>query len=288
LVVEVSRAGACGLATAVACGSLAAAALTAVLVATNLSHSPQWPAVFLGILPLALVYSIAGALIARRQPRNPIGWLFLLISTDYSLTALADAYAGHHLPGWAAAAWLQTWTFYLSYPVGFSLLLMLFPSGRLPSRRWRALLGLAFLAAATRVAVALLSIGPVSGHFSGSALLAANPTGLLPVGWDSYGARAPDPSCVLAAWQLLAAVMRDDIPAPAVVPTVRGGVQLEWHRNGADLEIEVVAPREFVVSFEAGAVGGSWEKSLTDDFAELSPALDRIAGGPAHERRPSE
>jgi len=94
LVVEVSRAGAYGLATGVACGSLAAAALTAVLVATNLSHSPQWPAVFLGILPLALVYSIAGALIARRQPRNPIGWLFLLISTDYSLTALADAYAG--------------------------------------------------------------------------------------------------------------------------------------------------------------------------------------------------
>jgi len=110
---------------------------------------------------------------------------------------------------------------------------------------------------------------------------------VLPAGWDSYGARAPDPSCVLAAWRLLGAVMRDNIPAPAVVPTVCGGVQLEWHRNGADLEIEVVAPRQFVVSFEAGAVGGSWEKSLTDDFAELSPALDRIAGGAAHDL-PSE
>jgi two-component system NarL family sensor kinase len=195
LVAEVSRPGAYGLATGVACGSLAAVALTAVLVATNLSHSPQWPAFFLEILPLALVYSIAGALIARRQPRNPIGWLFLLISTDFSLTALADAYAGHHLPGWAAAAWLQTWSLYLSYPVGFSLLLMLFPSGHLPSRRWRALLGLAFLAAATRVAVALLSIGPVSGHFSGSALLAANPTGFLPVSWETNAA-------VVASWLL--------------------------------------------------------------------------------------
>jgi hypothetical protein len=110
----------------------------------------------------------------------------------------------------------------------------------------------------------------------------------LPAGWDSYGARAPDPSCVLAAWRLLAAVMRDHIPAPTVVPTVRGGVQLEWHRNGADLEIEVVAPREFVVSFEAGDTGEGWEKSLTDDFADLSSALDRIAGDPAHERRASE
>ncbi len=111
---------------------------------------------------------------------------------------------------------------------------------------------------------------------------------VLPAGWDSYGARAPDPSCVLTAWRLLDAVMRDDVPAPAVVPTVRGGVQLEWHCNGADLEIEVVGPRECFVSFEAGNVGKSWEKILTVDFAELSPALDRIAGNPAHERRPSE
>lgn len=195
LVVKVPRSRANDLATGVACGSLAAIALTAVLVATNLSHSPQWPAVFLDILPLAVVYSIAGALIARRQPQNPIGWIFMLISADYSLTALADAYAGHHLPGWAAAAWLQTWTFYLSYPVGLSLLLMLFPSGRLLSRRWRPLLGLAFLAAATRVAMALLSIGPVHGHFSGSALLAANPTGFLPVSWETNAA-------VVASWLL--------------------------------------------------------------------------------------
>jgi len=107
---------------------------------------------------------------------------------------------------------------------------------------------------------------------------------VLPAGWDSYGGRATDPSCVLAAWRLLAAVMRDDIPAPNVVPTVRGGVQLEWHRNGVDLEIEVVASREFLISFETEAVGESWEKSLTDDFAELSPALDRIAGGSARDR----
>ena len=111
---------------------------------------------------------------------------------------------------------------------------------------------------------------------------------VLPAGWDSYDARTLDPSCVLAAWQLLAAVMRDDIPAPAVVPTARGGVQLEWHRNDVDLEIEVVAPREFLVSYETAAAGESWEKRLTDDFADLSSALDKIAGGPAHERRPAK
>ncbi len=107
---------------------------------------------------------------------------------------------------------------------------------------------------------------------------------LLPAGWDSYGGRPPDPSCVLAAWRLLVAVMRDDSPPPAVVPTAGGGVQLEWHRNGVDLEIEVIAPRECVVSFEVEATGEAWERTLTDDFAEASAALDRVTGGPAHDR----
>jgi signal transduction histidine kinase len=141
------------------------------------------------------VYAIAGGLIARRQPGNPIGWLFLLISVDTGLTALADAYAGHHFPGWAAAAWFQTWCYYLSYPVGFSVLLMLFPNGQLPSRRWRPLLGVAVLAAVSRVAVELLAGGPVSGHFSATVLLAANPTGILPVNAETN-------AVIVASWLL--------------------------------------------------------------------------------------
>src|SRR5258708_3819138 len=181
------RRDAARLAGGIASGCLAVAAVTAVLIATNLDNAPEWPA-FLEVIPLTVAYAIAGGLIAGRQPRNPIGWLFLFISSDTGLTALADAYAGHHLPGWAAADWLQTWSSYLSYPVGFSLLLMLFPSGRLPSRRWRPLLGLAVLAAASRVAVELFAGGPISGHFSATALLGANPAGLIPVSFENSAA----------------------------------------------------------------------------------------------------
>jgi two-component system NarL family sensor kinase len=135
-----------------------------------------------------VAYAIAGLLIARRQPANAIGWVFLLISTGTGLTALADAYAGHHMPGWVGAGWFQTWSFGLCYPVGFSVLLMLFPSGRLPSSRWRPLLGLAILAAVSRVAIELLASGPITGHFSGSALLSANPTGIIPVSFENSDA----------------------------------------------------------------------------------------------------
>src|SRR5713101_4961012 len=61
----------------------------------------------------------------------------------------------------------------------------------------------------------------------------------LPRNWDSYGGRPVDPACVWATWHLLLAVMRDDSPLPTLVPTSRGGVQIEWHARGIDLEIEV-------------------------------------------------
>lgn len=181
------RRDAARLATGIAGGSLAVAAITAVLIATNRDHAPEWPA-FLEVIPLTIAYAIAGGLIASRHPRNSIGWLFLFISTDTGLTALADAYAGHHFSGWATAAWFQTWSNYLSYPVGFSLLLMLFPNGRLPSPRWRLLLGLAVLAAVSRVTLELFAGGAISGHFSTTALLTANPTGLIPVSFENSAA----------------------------------------------------------------------------------------------------
>ncbi len=194
---------AANLARGLAGGSLVVAAVTGVLIGTNLRNAPQWPA-FLEIIPLIAAYAIAGDLIAHRQPRNPIGWLFLLISVDTGLTALADAYAGHHFPGWAAAAWLQTWCYYLSYPVGFSILLMLFPNGRLPSRPWRPLLGLAVIAALSRVAVELLGSASVAGHFSGTALLAANPSGIVPVSFENGAAGA---SLNVGTWLLSLIVM---------------------------------------------------------------------------------
>ena len=54
------------LATGLGGASLAAAAITGVLVATNLGNAPQWPA-FLEIIPLIAAYAIAGGLIARRR-----------------------------------------------------------------------------------------------------------------------------------------------------------------------------------------------------------------------------
>jgi hypothetical protein len=99
----------------------------------------------------------------------------------------------------------------------------------------------------------------------------------LPRNWDSYGSRPVDPASVWATWRLLLAMMRDDSPVPTVVPTSRGGVQIEWHTRGIDLEIEVATAQRLHVSFEDAVAGEAWEKQVTDAARELSPCIARLS-----------
>lgn len=65
----------------------------------------------------------------------------------------------------------------------------------------------------------------------------------LPPNWDSYGAGTIDSRIVQAALDCMNAVLGPNSPAPRVVPLSSGGLQLEWHRKGIDLEI-VFTPGE--------------------------------------------
>ena len=57
--------------------------------------------------------------------------------------------------------------------------------------------------------------------------------------WDSYGAIPVRARTVIGSVSVMDRIMQDDSPEPSVVPLADGGVQLEWHRGGVDLEIEV-------------------------------------------------
>lgn len=62
-----------------------------------------------------------------------------------------------------------------------------------------------------------------------------------------------------------------------MVPTSPGGVQLEWHRNLIDLEIEFSSSGEATVYCERIDDGPSWEKSLEEDDAEVRQTLREVA-----------
>jgi hypothetical protein len=86
---------------------------------------------------------VTGFVLASRRPENRIGWLFLVAGLGLGLGAFANPYAVHALvvdrgalPAGRAFGWLSSWIWEI--PVAMlAFLFLLFPTGRLRSRRWR-------------------------------------------------------------------------------------------------------------------------------------------------------
>jgi hypothetical protein len=98
---------------------------------------------------------VLGALIASRRPENPYGWLWLGFGLALTLLLFAQVYAAYALvaqPGsLPAPRTVGTVVAGVGWTVGIALvpfLLLLFPTGRLPSRRWRFVAGVIAVAGA--------------------------------------------------------------------------------------------------------------------------------------------
>ncbi len=143
-------------------------------------------------LAIGVPMGAVGFLVARRQPRNPIGWLLLvvpagvLVSIDcgpYSALVYRD---GHHLPFGAAALVLQSGAVYFVLFIGLPLVLLLFPDGRLPSLRWRWVLR-CYLALSIGLVAAVYASVLVAGvriDASGGVTAVDHPSG--PTAWLAY------------------------------------------------------------------------------------------------------
>ena len=123
------------------------------------------------IWAIALVFSGVGGLIASRQPGNAIGWIFLFVGVSAGLGSLAGGYAdywigghgGTEALGQAAAAYgSASWIPFILVPLTF--LLLLFPTGRLLSPRWRKLAWVAAAAILGGFAAQILAPGPLEDY----------------------------------------------------------------------------------------------------------------------------
>lgn len=99
----------------------------------------------------------------------------------------------------------------------------------------------------------------------------------LSANWDSYGAKRIDTLCIRTAFNVLASVMREDTPAPWIVPTPDGHVQFEWHTQGIDLEVEVSSAVSIHVSYEDHWLGQPpLEVALSYDLSDLNEFVGEL------------
>jgi hypothetical protein len=124
----------------------------------------QLHAITLPSVVAALIAVTVGAVLAARRPRHPVGWLLLVLGLAVTASGVVDGYARYGLlarPGaLPAARWLAVFspaTLYLGF-VCVGLVLLLTPSGSLPSPRWRWWARLA--AAGPVVFLLALAVGP--------------------------------------------------------------------------------------------------------------------------------
>jgi hypothetical protein len=115
-----------------------------------------------------LAFPIVGALVASRRPRNAIGWICLLSGLLWFSPGLGDAFIAYERATtdtltssvkFLDALITATWPWSVGLPGVYMILL--FPDGRLPSRRWRAF---ALFAGAVIALMPALFLLPVQGR----------------------------------------------------------------------------------------------------------------------------
>ncbi len=136
-------------------------------------------------IPLAgMAFAAVGLLIIIRA-RNKLGWVLLLMGFGISFGApFCSSYADYgamiapgSLPGAGWAAWLSAWVPYVAL-FGYVPVFLLFPDGRLPSRRWRPVTWL--FAIAALFSGAWMAFRPYRISFSNGDV--QNPLGIAAVG----------------------------------------------------------------------------------------------------------
>jgi hypothetical protein len=139
-------------------------ALVALSLATARSGGPEDPgsAIVEGLAAVSLVTT--GAFLVSRLPRHRIGWLLVLgglvLAASGATSGLADYGLTVHpgaVPGAVWLAWVSEWTWAPEIACLFVLLPLYYPSGGVPSPRWRVVVV---------IAAALVLVGGVASALS--------------------------------------------------------------------------------------------------------------------------
>ena len=239
------RVGAVRAATMVTIVSLALVATALLFLAVEIARGwlplgePGVAQIVLAVTIFALSFPLVGWIILRRDSSNRLGWVYLAIGFWQALNMFASGYstlaywvASGNLPLAAELSWVAVWAWVPGFTLFSTLGILLFPTGRLPSRRWWPVVALA------AVALLLLLVLPVFlWPYRGLPLERANALNLRPPG---------DPAMAVASaiqgvgQVVLLVAMIGSVAGLAVRFRRSTGVerqQLKWFTYGAILNV---------------------------------------------------
>jgi hypothetical protein len=139
------------------------------------------PVGHVGLSVAFVSFATVGALVASRRPGNAVGWICSAIGLCVALAVAPLEYATYavthpdSLPAPAWVGWPAMWAWYPAQGLMSTFLLLLFPTGHLPSPRWRPV---AWAAGATITAITVVAAVAPEPLDQG---LPLNPLGIRPL-----------------------------------------------------------------------------------------------------------
>ena len=108
-------------------------------------------------------FAVVGVLVATHRPQNAIGWLLLAIALSVSVGIFCEFYIQEpSRPGRLTVAWFSSWLWYVWLVLAGMFVPLLFPNGRLLSRRWRPVAWLAAVGLTVRIVSAAFAPGDLA------------------------------------------------------------------------------------------------------------------------------
>jgi len=204
------------------------------------------------LVPIA--FGIPGAVAASRHPRNPVGWLLLVVSLLFGCSALGTQWVeSGHLDAADWAIWFADRAGAALVPLTV-LALVLVPDGHLPSPRWRIPVVTVVAVQSTLVLVWALIAGPAASPDSEWPIDPDNPVGVLPTSWSG-------PLTQVADWIL---------QVPLLLGVAAVAVRLRRPEDRRRLAFLALATGTFVLLV---VIGHAWWPAATDILDVLGALL---------------
>ena len=137
------------------CVVLFATTLLLLFLTPPIASKPTAEAFTVLLRVMALSFPTVGAFVASRRPKNSIGWIFCATGLLTGVRSFAEAYADYalvarvcSLPGGEYMAWIATWLGMPVVALAVTLVLLVFPDGKLLDRLWWIVVWVAAVGAA--------------------------------------------------------------------------------------------------------------------------------------------